>query len=122
MKSVNKEDNELFYVLCFAGIAFLIIFLFFGAPAIQSQEEQSNRNIEKAEKLIEEFLQVNKTSFEIEVNQKELNTDNFANWTSEKLECVVYTNGKRYKIQFGVKKIKDKGLFEPIKIKKIVER
>ncbi|TKI79831.1 hypothetical protein [Bacillus mycoides] len=120
--SAPKYGNEAtFYIFIFVAMAVLIIWYGFCAPAIEIENKQKNRNIEIAEKLVENELNVGKQSYDMEL--REDRTKDWLNkWTGENVECFVFTNGKHYKVVFESKLVNGLDTYEIVKIKKMVER
>ncbi|MEB9565490.1 hypothetical protein P4I85_34445 [Bacillus cereus] len=118
----EKSNNvDLFYILCFVGLAFLVIVYAFYLPVKEVEEKQTNNNILIVQQLIEKKLSVEKENFDIELKKEKYNLFN-DNWISNELKCIIYTNGKRFEVSFIMKQIEDYEMFEPIDIDKIVER
>lgn len=120
--SSQKYGNEAtFYMLIFVVMAVLIIWYGFCAPAIEIENKQKNRNIEIAEKLVENELNVGKQSYDMEL-RNDRSKDWLNKWTGENVECFVFTNGKRYKVIFDSKLVNGLDTYEIVKIKKMVEQ
>jgi len=118
----GKSNNvDLFYILCFVGLAFLVIVYAFYLPVKEVEEKQANNNILIVEQLIEKKLSVEKEDFDIELKKEKYNLFN-DNWISNDLKCIIYTKGKRFEVSFIMKQIEDNEMFKPINIDKIVER
>jgi hypothetical protein len=120
-KDPKYKNEATFYILIFVAMALLIIWYGFCLPAKEIEDKQKNRNIDIAEKLVENELNVGKQSYDMEL-RKDRSKDLLNKWTGENVECFVFTNGKRYKVIFDSKLVNGLDTYEIVKIKKMVER
>ncbi|PGO65815.1 hypothetical protein CN980_23580 [Bacillus cereus] len=117
----NYGNESTFYIFIFVAMAVLIIWYGFCAPAIEIENKQKNRNIEIAERLVENKLNVGKQSYDMELRE-DRTMDWLNKWTGENVECFVFTNGKHYEVVFESKLVNGLDTYEIVKIKKMVER
>lgn len=100
---------------------------------ISIKEEQTQKNIKIAEKMIEKELNISSKYFkmvgiqpfllgEVEV---ELNANTEASWIEKDLTCKVQVNGENYSVIFENQKVDAKNeeleMYEPVKINKIIK-
>ncbi|MCR6856607.1 hypothetical protein P5G86_24135 [Paenibacillus jamilae] len=120
----NKNLNDkidLFYIFCFVGLAVLVVIYVFYLPAREHEEKQNSKNILIAEELIAKELKIDKKNFDVELKKEEAKLM-LNSWTSNKVNCFVFANGKRFEVSLEMEQIDDHNTFKPVKIKRIVER
>ncbi|UYX55912.1 hypothetical protein M3Y14_32295 (plasmid) [Bacillus thuringiensis] len=108
-------------LICFVGLAVLIVIYAFYLPVREHEEKQNSENITIAEELIAKELKIDKKNFDVELKKEEAKLM-LNSWTGNKVNCFVFANGKRFEVSLKMEQIDDHNTFKPVKIKRIVER